>query len=145
MLVTYILISSNPYHFRFLNRFFPASWDSLEMFSNKSRFMNDRIMWTNFKRFNESHFIKLTTKNFMVRKIFIEPKIRHPDDRNSLSLISCIFIAVYIKALKNHDRFNKNSVMNWKANQEKIQECVTSKSEWLTSKCCRRKNGLLHL
>ena len=49
--------------------------------------MDDRIMWTNFKRFNESHFFKLTSKNFMVRKIFIEPEIRNPDDRNVLSFI----------------------------------------------------------
>ena len=57
------------------------------MFSNKSRFMNERIMWTNFKRINDSHFLKLTSKNLVTRKIFIEPEIRNPDDRNVLSLI----------------------------------------------------------
>ena len=66
--------------------FVEASWDTLEMFSNKSLFMQDRIMWTNYQRFNESHFFKLSSKNLMVRKIFIEPEIQNPDDRNVLSL-----------------------------------------------------------
>ena len=63
------------------------------MFSNKSQFMDDRIMWTNFKRFNESHFFKLSSKNFMVRKIFIEPEMQNPDDRNVLSSIFGICVA----------------------------------------------------
>ena len=74
--------------------------------------MDDRIMWTNFKRFNESHFFKLSSKNFMVRKIFIEPEMQNPDDRNVLSLIFGIRVARVEQSILNQDRLNKDSVMN---------------------------------
>ena len=41
--------------------------------------MGDNIMWTDFERFNESHFYRNTKKN---ETIFIKPEIENPDDRS---------------------------------------------------------------
>ena len=44
-----------------------ASWNSLDMFANRSAFMRERIMWTDFRRYNESHFHRFSKnmkKNF---------------------------------------------------------------------------------
>ena len=62
-----------------------ASWNSLDMFANRSAFMRERIMWTDFRRYNESHFHRFS-KN--MKKNFIEPEIFDEDDRNV-----CLFCA----------------------------------------------------
>ena len=41
--------------------------------------MGDNIMWTDFERYNESHFYRNTKKN---ETIFIKPEIQNPDDRS---------------------------------------------------------------
>ena len=48
----------------------------------------------------------------MVRKIFIEPEMQNPDDRNVLSLIFGIRVARVEQSILNQDRLNKDSVMN---------------------------------
>ena len=53
--------------------------------------MGDNIMWTDFERFNETHFYRNKTTT---EKILIKPEIEHPDDRNV-----CIHRAVQ----NNHD------------------------------------------
>ena len=55
--------------------------------------MGDNIMWTDFERFNETHFYRNKTTT---EKILIEPEIEHPDDRSV-----CIHRAVLMQ--NNHD------------------------------------------
>ena len=55
--------------------------------------MGDNIMWTDFERFNETHFYRNKTTT---EKILIKPEIEHPDDRSV-----CIQRAVLMQ--NNHD------------------------------------------